>query len=56
MGDGQRIFLCDPKQPNQDTGDVWQAIKMNSTNLQLRGITRLAMHPSGKLLAVVAEE
>ena len=51
MSDGQQIFLLDPRGP--ETHD-WRPVTMSEHGL--KGITRLAISPDGKRLAVVAEE
>ena len=51
MSDGEKLFLYDPKSKSE-----WAKIQMNTRNLKLNGITRLAMSADGKKLAVVASE
>lgn len=49
MSDGEAIYVYDPR----DSAAKWQTLSMDS---KIRGITRLAMSPDGKKLAVVAAE
>ena len=51
MSDGQQIFLYNPGATDKQG---WQPITMPAA--QLKGITRLAISPDGKRLALVAEE
>ena len=51
MSDGANIFLHDPASPEKPT---WAQVAMSNT--KLRGITRMAISPDGKRLALVAEE
>lgn len=51
MSDGDKLFIYNPK-----SAEGWSEITMNNDNLPVQGITRLAISPDGKRLAVVVSE
>ncbi|MDH4058896.1 MAG: hypothetical protein OEU76_09025 [Cyclobacteriaceae bacterium] len=51
MSDGEKLFICNPKE-----GKQWTEIGMNTGNVSVHGITRLALSNDGKKMAVVVSE
>ncbi len=51
MSDGEDFFYSDP-----DKSKEWKLIEVSSGSLQLKGISRLAINPSGNKIAIVMSE
>lgn len=51
MSDGENLFICNPKE-----GKQWTEIGMNTGNVSIHGLTRLALSNDGKKMAVVVSE